>query len=311
MRIVFFGTSAFSSRVLSYLLSQKMNIVAVVTRVDKPKGRSLNLLPPPVKEYVLKESPSTPILQPAKASTPEFADILKSYEADFFVVVAYGEILKPFILSIPKKACLNIHTSLLPKYRGAAPIQRAIMDGERETGVAVMEMAARMDAGDVYRVAKTAISEALTFGELDQILSDLAGPLVSLVMKEIEAGTASKTPQNQRLATLAPKLTPSDEMISWDRTARQIHNQIRALSPFPGAWCWVESQGQKKRLKIKCSEILTLQGSPGQNIVLNQKEWVIGCREGAIRVLEAQLEGKKNLPIEAFLRGNPSLNILV
>jgi methionyl-tRNA formyltransferase len=307
MKIVFFGTSPFAARVLAYLLSQNINIVAVVTRVDKPKGRSLNLLPPPVKEYVLKEAPAIPILQPLKASTPEFANILKSYDADFFVVVAYGEILKSMILSIPKKACLNIHASLLPKYRGAAPIQRAIMNGETETGVAIMEMVPQMDAGDVYAVAKTPISNSLTFGELDQALSDLAGPLLLQVLQR----AAPKTPQNHALATFAPKLTAAEEVIDWSRPATQIHNQIRALSPFPGAWCWVDIQGQKKRLKIKRAEVANHSGAICQNIILNQREWVVGCGSGSLRILEAQLEGKKNLLIDQFLRGNPILNILI
>jgi methionyl-tRNA formyltransferase len=311
MKIVFFGTSPFAARVLSYLLSQKVGIVAVVTRVDKPKGRSLNLLPPPVKEYVLKDAPSIPILQPLKASTPEFADSLKSYVADFFVVVAYGEILKPMILSIPKKACLNTHASLLPKYRGAAPIQRAIMNGETETGIAIMEMVPEMDAGDVYAMAKTPISNSLTFGELDQALSDLAGPLLLQVLQSISQGKATKTPQNHALATFSPKLTAAEEVIDWTRPAAQIHNQIRALSPFPGAWCWVEIQGQKKRLKIKRADIAMHPGKPCQNIILNQREWVVACGVGSLSILEAQLEGKKNLPIDQFLRGNHILNILV
>jgi methionyl-tRNA formyltransferase len=168
VRIVFFGTSAFAARVLEDLIKQGIEICAIVTKIDKPKGRSLQTTPPPVKERALELAPQIPIYQPKKASTPEFAEILKNYQADLFVVVAYGEIIKTLLLEIPPLGCVNIHASLLPKYRGANPIVRCLMNGEKETGITIMDMVLEMDAGDMLEVAKIPIPDSMTFGELDQ-----------------------------------------------------------------------------------------------------------------------------------------------
>jgi methionyl-tRNA formyltransferase len=307
VKVVFFGTSPFAARIFSFLIEKGLDIVAVVTRPDKPKGRSQELLPPPVKERALQLKPTLPIYQPVKASTPEFASVLKQHDPDLFVVVAYGEIIKTMLLELPKSGCINIHASLLPKYRGAAPIQRVLMAGEKETGVCIMDMVLEMDAGDIYQAVKMDIPETMTFGELDLQLSELAGPALLDVIRGIEKGLAKKTPQNHAKATLAPKLKAEEEKITWSLPAHQIHNLIRALSPTPGAWCWVDLGSQQKRLKIKRSEVVSGQGNPGESLIFNKHEWVVACGKGALRFLEVQLEGKKTMPIEEFLRGlNPS-----
>jgi methionyl-tRNA formyltransferase len=295
LRIVFFGTPPFAARVLTFLAEHKVDIVAIVTRADKPRGRSLHVLPTPVKETAQKVLPHIPIHQPTKASTPEFAEILRSYKPDLFIVVAYGEILKQNILDIPSHLAINVHPSLLPKYRGAEPIRRCLMQGDKETGVTIMQMVLEMDAGDILEVVKTPLPLEMNFGELDLKLSELSGPLLLKVIQQIEHKTLKKIPQDHAQATFALKMTPVDEQINWDRSALEIHNQIRAFSPIPGVWTWVEIGGEKKRLKIKKS--LAVEAQTGSN------QWIVPCGKGFLSILEVQLEGKKNLSSTDFLRG--------
>lgn len=313
MKLIFFGTSAFAGRVFEDLLKSGVEICAVVTKPDKPKGRSLLMTPPPVKESVQKLAPHIPIYQPIKASTPEFGEILKSYHADIFVVVAYGEIIKKNLLEMPPLGCINIHASLLPKYRGATPIVRCLMNGETETGITIMDMVLEMDAGAILKTANVSVPASMLFGELEEVLSEVATPALLEVLKGKVEGTLQPISQEHALATFAPKLVPAEEEISWDKAAFQIHNLIRALSPRPGAWCWVQIGSEKKRLKIKRSEIvLGLCGKPGENLILNKEEWVVACGKEALRLLEIQLEGKKSMPTKDFLRGsNTPLKFLI
>lgn len=304
MKIVFFGTSSFAARVLSYLLDYPFSIVAIVTRPDKPKGRSLQVLPSPVKEMAQVKAPLLPIYQPPKASTAEFAAELQKHNPDLFVVVAYGEIIKKNLLDIPPLGSINVHASLLPKYRGASPIQRALLQGEEKTGITIIEMALEMDAGDMLAQEEIPISLHTNFGELELALSTLASPLLAKVIEQKKQKTTTAVPQDSSFATFAPKLLPVEEEIQWHLPASQIHNQIRALSPFPGAWCWVTVGGVKKRLKIKKSFPLQESSSfPGVTLVFSKKEWIVGCGIGALRLEEVQLEGKKTLSIHQFLQG--------
>ncbi len=315
MRIVFFGTSSFAASVLEYLLKAHVSVVAVVTRPDRPFGRSQRLASPPVKEMLQKQAMEIPLLQPEKASTPEFAETLKSYDADLFVVVVYGEILKQYILDLPKMGAINVHPSLLPKYRGATPIQRALMDGCTQTGVTIMEMVLAMDAGDILEVAKVPVPEEMTHGELSKKLCELACPALVKVIHDFANNRVVKTAQDPAQVTFAPKLTPEEEEIHWDKPARQLHNQIRALSPTPGAWCAVQIGSEKKRLKIKRSRVVDRAGKPGEILLVDKKEGlIVACGSEALRLLEVQLEGKKTLDIEEFLRGlsdNKNLSFVV
>jgi methionyl-tRNA formyltransferase len=303
MNIVFFGTSNFASTLLDCLLKHKLNIVAVVTRTDKPQGRSLKVSSPPVKELMQKTYPDLPILQPLKASTPEFAEHLKKYKPDLFIVAAYGEILKSFILDIPFLGAINVHGSLLPKYRGAAPIQRCLMNGDPETGVTIMKMVLEMDAGDMLEKATVQLSPATTFGELEEMLSKIACPALLKVIGQIKDGTVHPVQQDPLQVTFASKISSAETEIKWNRPAIEIHNLIRGISPQPGAWCWVQVGADKKRLKIKRSEVVDTQGYFGENLVFSDKEWIVACSTGALKLLEVQLEGKKSLPIGEFLRG--------
>lgn len=304
MRIVFFGTSSFAARVLTAILEKNAQVVAVVTRPDRPKGRNLEFSPPPVKEALLKLQSVIPIYQPEKASTPEFAAILRSYEADLFVVVAYGEIIKKNLLEIPKLGCVNIHASLLPKYRGAAPIQRAIMDGVEKTGITIIKMTPQMDAGDVISMASIPTSSEMTYGDLEPKLCLLGTTQILQVIQQFEEGSVQSTPQDTSQISFAPKLEPKEERIDWTRSAQEIHNQIRAFSPKPGAWCLLVVNGEERRLKIKRSEVVSPErGEPGEILHFGKEGWVVSCKEGALRLLEVQLEGKKTLAVSDFIKG--------
>jgi methionyl-tRNA formyltransferase len=303
VRVVFFGTSKFAAKILSSLLQHKIEIVGIVTRTDKPQGRSLRVLPPPVKELA---TPLTiPIMQPIKASTPEFAAHLKTLSPDLFIVVAYGEILKQSILDIPSLGAMNVHASLLPQYRGAAPIQRCLMHGDAKTGVTIMKMVLEMDAGDILDKKEVPINLDTTFGELEEKLAEVGATLLLDVLKKLTLEKLTATPQNHQAATYASKLSSQEAFIDFNRSAFAVHNQIRALSPDPGAWCFVEMGGQKKKLKIRRSRMADLDGYAGETLAFSESRWVVGCQKGSLELLEVQLEGKKSLPIEEFLRGRP------
>ncbi len=305
MKVVFFGTSSFAASILEHLLSQKnIQIVAIVTRLDKPRGRSLALQAPPVKEKYLSLNSDIPLYQPPKASTPEFAEILKSYDADLFVVVAYGEIIKSNILEIPKKGCINIHASLLPKYRGAAPIHRALMDGVKETGITIIEMTPAMDAGDMLHIEKMAVTDEMTFEEVEKKLCELACIAITKTIEAFEKGSVTRIPQEVSEVTFASKLLPQDEIIDWNKDAYANHYLIRSLSPKPGAFCKIKIGNEEKRLKIKRSRVIPDKtGAPGSFLLFDKTGWIIACKEGSLQILEVQLEGKKAMPIEDFMKG--------
>lgn len=277
--------------------------MAVVTRPDKPRGRSDKPAFSPVKECAL--SHHLPLYQPSKASDPQFADFLKTLNADFFIVAAYAEILKENVLEIPRLGCLNVHGSLLPKYRGAAPVQRSIMSGETETGVTIMKMALQLDAGDILATVRTPIPNDMSAGELMDVLAQLGKVALWEVMQGLEKGTAHSTKQDSSQVTTAKKITPGEAEINWNQPCLALHNTIRGVNPNPGAWCWVEIKGVKKRLLVKKTLPDHSSGSPGEILSKTPSELVVGCAQGALRILELQLEGKKPMPADAFLRGIP------
>ncbi len=304
MKIVFFGTSSFAAKILSSLIERGYQIAAVVTRPDRSKGRHLQPSPPPVKEIASGLKPDLPLFQPEKASSPESAHLLSLLDADLFVVVAYGEIIKKNLLEMPRLGCINVHASLLPKFRGAAPIQRSLMEGEKETGITIIEMSPQMDAGDIVAIEAIPISDEMTFGELEAKLCDLSIALLVDVIHQLEEGRVVKTPQDHTLATFAPKLNQDDERIDWQRPARSIHNQIRALSPFPAAWCHIKIGSDAKRLKIKKAKVVEgFSGVPGDILSFGKGGWVIACGQDALRLIEVQLEGKKAMSAEECIRG--------
>lgn len=304
MRIVFFGTSSFSVTILKHLLASSHSVVAVVTRPDKPQGRSLKLAPPPVKMWLQENAPSIPLHQPAKASAQEFVALMQSACPDVFVVAAYGEIMKSSLLGVPRLGPINVHASLLPKWRGAAPIQRSLMAGETETGVTIMKMVLEMDAGDMLATAKVHVPLEMNHAELEHLLATAAEAPLLQVLSQLENGMAHPVPQDMAQVTFAPKITSIDAIIDWTKPAIDIHNQIRALAPEPGAWTEIEVGKETKKLKIKRSMVVEHPSSNSKSThFLNQKEWVVGCGKNLLKLLDVQLEGKKNLPVGDFLRG--------
>ncbi len=304
LKIVFFGTPSFAAECLEFLIAHKVQIVSVVTQPDKPKGRSLQPAPSAVKALILEKALQIPVLQPEKASDAEFLGQLASLKADLFVVVAYGQILSQKLLDLPPLGCINVHASLLPKYRGAAPIQRCLMDGEKETGIAIQKMVRQLDAGDVVSVSKTEIPSDMTFGELQAKLVSLAKPLLLEVIQKYERGVPPAEPQNPEQVSYASKIELEEGLIDWRRPSQEIHDLIRAFSPKPGAWCWIYFSNERKRLKILRSRVVVGQGAPGE---LLSKEGIVSCGEGSIQLLEVQPEGKKVMKASDWLRGQKNI----
>ncbi len=304
MRIVYFGTPQYAADVLDYLLEHDVDVCAVVTRPDKPKGRSGTPVPTPVKEVALKHS--LPLHQPKRCSNPEFVDILATYNADLFVVVAYGEIVRDNVLELPPKGCINVHPSLLPKFRGAAPIHRAIIDGQTKTGVSIMYMVREMDAGDVIKQADIDIDPNVTMGELELDLRRLGGQLLLEVIRDVEAGPISATPQDPSGVTFAAKIELEECQLDWSLPAQQLHNLVRGTNPYPGAWCTIHIRGQERRLKILRTEIVAnATGKPGEILSYGNDGLVVACGSEALGLIEIKPEGKRAMSAESMMRGIP------
>lgn len=291
LKFLFFGTPAFSAEILRFLLKEKVPILAVVTQPDRPQNRSSKPMPSPVKEVAIEAA--LPVLQPEKASDPAFIEELKKLQADLYIVAAFGQILSQALLDVPSLGCINVHTSLLPKYRGAAPIQRCLMQGDTMTGITIMKVVRKLDAGDILAVAEVPILPEMSFGELEKELCNLSKPLLLTVLHAYEKGTPLARPQDPELVTYAAKIDPAECKIDFSKSAREIQNQIRALSPSPAAWCWVEMGGEKKRLKILRATENAVRISP----------FFIPCGKGFLHLLEVQPEGRKSMKIDEWARG--------
>jgi methionyl-tRNA formyltransferase len=301
-KVIYFGTPQFAASILEYLVQNHIPIVGIVTQPDRPKGRSLVLEPTPVKKITTQFSPQIPLFQPEKASNEEFLQNLKQLNADLYVVVAYGQILTQQLLSLPSKGCINVHASLLPKYRGAAPMQRCLMAGERETGVCVQKMVKQLDAGDVIAEAKIQIPIEMNLGELENALCELSKPLLLKVIQDFEDKIPDSKPQDPFLATYASKIDPIEGEIKWAESADKLHNLIRAFSPRPGAWTRINPS---KRIKILRSKIVPhTQGNPG---AILSKDGIVACGFGALKILEVQPEGKKVMHWDEWYRGVQNL----
>jgi len=303
LRLVFFGTPPFARTVLEYLLQQGAEVAAVITKPDKPVGRHSAPMSSAVKQCALEHN--LPVLQPLKASDPTFVEtVLRPLQADLYVVVAYSEILKENLLREPRYGCVNVHASLLPKYRGAAPIQRCILEGESQSGVTIMAMDVGLDTGGMFKQVIIPITEDMTAGELSHELAAQGAPALWGVLQEISAGTIQAIPQPPTSTPYAKKLQTADGRLDWTQSSEEVYRRIRAMTPKPGAWCEIEIRGEKKRLSIRqarhCPDV---QGTPGQVIRSKNFPFIITCRTGAIALLEIQVEGKKSLTAQAFLNG--------
>lgn len=304
MKVVYFGTPIFAANVLKHLLDHHINVVAVVTKPDKPVGRSRKLVPTPVKVVAEANQPPIPVHQPPLVSSSDFAEVLPEYDADLFVVVAYGEIIKQHILDMPKLGCINLHASLLPKLRGAAPIQRSILNGDKETGVTIMHMVRKMDAGKIIKTVRVPIGQNDTYGEIEKILCRKGSELMLEMIHDFEKDDVTEISQDESMVTYAPKIELQDCEIDWTKTAVEIHNLVRGVSPFPGAWCYVLTQGKQKRMKIKETRFVQgIQGRPGEIKLCSEKGLTVACGKDAVCITLLQLEGKKEMTPQNLLRG--------
>ncbi|MET4044855.1 methionyl-tRNA formyltransferase [Bradyrhizobium sp. RT6a] len=297
LRLIFMGTPDFSVPTLLELVAHGHEIAAVYTRAPKPGGRrGLQLQPTPVEEAARKLG--VPVLTPKTLKTPEALEEFRAFDADAAVVVAYGMILPQAILDAPKLGCYNLHASLLPRWRGAAPINRAIMAGDAESGVMVMKMDVGLDTGDVAMAERLAITDNMTAADLHDRLSRLGADLMVRAMAALDRGGLQLKKQSEDGVTYAAKIDKAEARIDWTRPARKVLRHIHGLSPFPGAWAELENA----RVKILRCELAKGAGAPGE--VLDD-HLTIACGEGAIRLIELQREGKARMQAADFLRGVP------
>ena len=299
-KIIFMGTPEYAVASLQALLGAEHEVLAVVTQPDRPKGRSKQPSPPPVKQAALERNLA--LFQPKNASDPAFCDAIRELRPDLFVVVAFGQVLKRRVLEIPPWGGLNIHASLLPKYRGAAPIQWAIINGEEETGLTAMVMEEGLDKGPMLLQKRTPLNQTETAGELHDRLSVLSGNLLLETLDKLAKGLLVPRPQDDSAATYAPKIDKRISAVDWMKSAKSLSALIRGLDPFPGA---VTSIGEKtvKLFSPRLADSETKKQAPGTVVDCSRKGVLVQTGEGVLEIGELQAPGKKRLPADAFLRG--------
>ena len=302
---LFMGTADLARTILQALLAQtSLRVPAVVTQPDRPRGRQLKLVPSAVKVLALEHGLT--VLQPGKARDPKFIEELRAWQPELIVVAAYGQILPQGILDLPRFGCLNVHASLLPKYRGAAPIQWALLNGDSSTGVTLMKMNAGMDTGDMLRWRGIPIDPADTGQSLQEKLARLGAELLVEVIPDYLSGRIQPVPQDDSQATYARKITKEDGIIRWDQPALNIWRQIRAFTPWPGASTFALLDSEKRLLKIWEAAVVDHPGGPpGQVLQANREGILVACGQQALRLLILQREGKRPLPAATFLAGSP------
>lgn len=301
MRIVFMGTPDFAVPTLEKLYEAGHDVAAVFTQPDKPKGRGYKLTPPPVK--VLAQQYATPVYQPKSLKKePEMWDVIKQLEPDCIVVAAYGKLLPKQVLDIPKYHCVNVHGSLLPKYRGAAPIQWSVLNGDDETGITTMLMGEGLDTGDILLQRSTPIGENETAAELFDRLAEIGADLLIETLEKLEKGEITPVKQDEELATYASILTKDMCMIDFNKPVKEVHKKICGLSDWPCAVTTLDG----KRLKVFRSQIVK-DKMPGQQAgtVVDTKQFCVCCADGVIKLTEVQAEGSKRMRSEDYLRGKP------
>ncbi len=300
MKLVFMGTPDFAVESLKALVHSGHEVVLVVTQPDKPKGRGHKLAPPPVKEYALEQG--IEVYQPASVKTQEAKDKLAACKADAFIVAAYGKILPESILNLPPYGCINVHASLLPKYRGAAPIQWSIANGETVTGVTTMQMDAGLDTGDMLLKSEVFITPEDTGESLHDRLAEAGAKVLLKTLAQLEAGTLPREKQDDSLSCYAPMLSKETSKICFDKTAKEVVNLIRAMNPYPAA----HTLYQGKRMRVfRAEERKTNQeGACGQILEVSPEGVVVRCNGGAVAITEIQFDGKKRMPVSEYLKGN-------
>lgn len=300
IRTVFMGTPDFALATLQGLIDFGLNLVGVYTQPDRPKGRGKKLAAPPVKE--LAQQHAVPVFQPQKLRDPAVVEELKSLQPDLIVVVAYGQILPKSVLEIPQYGCINVHASLLPKYRGAAPINKAIVDGETVTGVTTMYMDVGLDTGDMLVKRELEIGENETAGELHDRLALLGREAMEETLKQICDGTLTAEQQDDALSCYAPMMKKEDGRIDWNQPAAAVHNLVRGLDPWPGAYTYLDGEV----LKLSATRVNNgLGGKPGEILAADKTGVRVACAEGGLVIDGLQLPGKKRLAAVNFLSGRP------
>ena len=299
MRVVFMGTPDIAAVCLKKILEEGFDVVGVYTQPDRPKGRGMKMVSSPVKEVALAHGIS--VFQPENFREEKSVEQLKVLRPDVCAVVAYGRILPQKVLDVPELGCINIHASLLPKYRGSAPYQWAVLNGEKETGVTAMYLCREMDAGDMIDVAKTPIGENETAGQLLDRLAVLGAELLSKTLRRFQAGPVAGVPQDHEKATYAPMLDKSMCPIDFSKTARQVHDQVRGLHPWPVAT--MELRG--KTFKVHETKVVEGSGQPGQILGLTKTGLRIACADGAVEITSLQAEGGKRMTAADYFRGHP------
>ena len=299
MRIVFMGTPQFAVPCLERILADGHQVAGVYTQPDRPKGRGMKMVCSPVKEVAM--AAGIPVFQPENFREEESVQQLRDLQPDICAVVAYGRILPQKVLDVPKRGCINIHASILPKYRGSAPYQWAVLDGLEETGVTAMYLTREMDAGDIIDVSRTPIGENETAGELLDRLAVLGADLLSKTLSRFAQGEVEGTAQDASQVSYAPMLDKSMSPIDWTKTAWQVHNHVRGLHPWPVAT--TEIQG--KLFKVHATRVAEGSGEPGQILGLSKTGLLVACGEGAVEILSLQAEGGKRMSAPDYFRGHP------
>lgn len=305
LKTIFMGTAELACASLQALRREaEVQLIAVVSQPDKPRGRDLKVQPTPVKAVAL--AAAVPVLQPARARDVAFIEQLRLLQADLIVVAAYGQILPPAILELPRFGCLNVHTSLLPRHRGAAPIQWAILGGDPETGVTIMKMDAGLDTGDILTQITTPIAAADNAQTLHDRLARLGGELLVRTIPEYVAGRITPRPQPAEGVTYARRLTKEDGRLDWTQPAHGLWNRVRAFTPWPGAFTFQQIEGKPRLLKIWLAQAEeTGSGNPGEVLRADKNGIVVACGEHSLRILELQREGGRRLNAAEFLAGHP------
>lgn len=298
MKILFMGTPDFAAGSLKSLINAGYEISAVVTQPDRPKGRSGKPVFSPVKEVAVEAG--IPVLQPERIKRPEETARLLEYPADIYVIAAFGQILSKEILDQPKYGCINVHASLLPKYRGASPIQRVILDGEKKTGITIMQMNEGLDTGDILYSKSLDLAEDETFETLHDRLMDLGGEALVEALPLIEEGKITPVKQDDSLSCYAPLIKKEDGLIDWKNPSDRIYSQVRAFNPWPGAYTYISG----KILKIWDAVPVQASGKAGDVIAVDKSSFTVACGDGAMKILALQPEGKKKMETSAFLLGN-------
>lgn len=300
LRLIFMGTPDFAVPTLLELVAHGHEIAAVYTRAPKPAGRGMKLQATPVE--IEARRLGIPVQNPKTLKTPEAEAEFRAHDADAAVVVAYGMILPQNILEAVPLGCFNLHGSLLPRWRGAAPIQRAIMSGDAESGVMVMKMDVGLDTGDVAMAERLAITDAMTAQDLHDALSPLGADLMVRAMGALERGRLQLAKQSEQGVTYAAKIDKAEARIDWTKPARDVLRHCHGLSPFPGAWFELPIDGEPVRIKVLRCELAKGSGAPGE---LLDEQLTVACGDGAIRILELQRAGKQPMKAQDFLRGTP------